>query len=81
MDWVDVYRDGGRWRAVVDTVMNRQVLQNAANSFISREIPEVGPVLWIHFIILMTVLANSLTCMLLPVNGDMSDVELWDITK
>ena len=33
------------------------------------------------FFILITVLANSVTCMLLPVNCDMYEVELWDITK
>jgi len=33
------------------------------------------------FFILITVLSNSVTCMLLPVNGDMGEVELWDITK
>jgi len=30
---------------------------------------------------LITMWANSLTCMLLPVNGDMCEVELWDVTK
>jgi len=30
---------------------------------------------------LITILANSVTCMLLPANGDMCEVELWDITK
>jgi len=30
---------------------------------------------------LVTILANSVTRMLLPVNGDMYEVELRDITK
>ena len=29
MDWIDLAQDRGRWRAVVNAVMNIQVLQNA----------------------------------------------------
>jgi hypothetical protein len=29
MDWIDLAQDRGRWRAVVNSVMNIEVLQNA----------------------------------------------------
>ena len=31
MDWIDVAQDMGRWRAVVNAVMNLRVSQNAGN--------------------------------------------------
>jgi hypothetical protein len=32
-------------------------------------------------LVLITLLANLVTCMLYPVNGDMCEVELWYIIK
>jgi len=37
--WIDLNYKGDRWRAVVNTVMNFQVSQNAPNILTSREIP------------------------------------------
>jgi hypothetical protein len=31
MDWIDMAQDRGRWRAVVNAVMNLRIPQNAGN--------------------------------------------------